>query len=172
MPDDGGNHSTEAQMSCGRLDAEAAAMFAEVQRADTKATTLCGLIGGLLALDAVVLSAISKHACLPVAALMGASVLLGAALVLALLVIRPVLPPGGKLRTFACVAVGSGHTGTARLDSSVAEADRHLLMQTDRLALFTTLAQRKYRIIRWAVDITTAALTLAAAGLLILSVTI
>ncbi|UUU23751.1 Pycsar system effector family protein [Streptomyces sp. DSM 40750] len=172
MPDPGGNVSADEQVRCSRLEAEAAGMFAEVQRADTKAATLCGLIGGLLAVDAMVLSAVWKSTWMPVAALVGAAVLLGVALIMTMWAIRPVLPPGGRLRTFACSAADPGRTETAGADPVMPEADRHQQMQAERLALFTTLAQRKFTILRWAVDVTAAALTMAGAGLLILYITI
>lgn len=40
----------------GRLKGHAERAFVEVQRADTKATALCGIAGGLLAAGAAVLS--------------------------------------------------------------------------------------------------------------------
>ncbi|MGW6888127.1 hypothetical protein [Streptomyces chartreusis] len=162
MPDARGNFSEDEQLERGRREAEAAAMFTEVQRADTKATTLCGVIGGLLAIDAAVLSVVPKSAWMSVTALAGAAVLLGVALVLAICAIRPVLPRGGRLRVFLC-------SGT---ESRRPPVDRQLRVQAERLELFTALAQRKFRIVRWSVDVTATALAVAGAGLLVLYITV
>ncbi|WP_062644569.1 Pycsar system effector family protein [Streptomyces maremycinicus] len=172
MPDTGENSRADEQVNCTRLEGEAAGMFTELQRADTKATALCGLIGGLLAVDAMALSAVSESPRMPVAALVGAAVLLGVALMMTMVAIRPALPPGGRLRAFVCSVAHSGPPETAERNPAALEADRHLLLQAERLALFTTLAQRKFRILRWAVDVTAAALTMAGTGLLILYITI
>lgn len=162
MPDAGGNFSEDERSDRSRLEAEAAAMFTEVQRADSKATTLCGVNGGLLAIDATVLSVVPKHAWIPVTALVGAALLLGVALILAMSAIRPVLPRDGRLRVFT-------RSGT---ESRRPRADQRLRMQEERLALFTALAQRKFRIVRWSVDVTAVALAVAGAGLLLLYVTV
>lgn len=99
---DTGEGFTSADCRDSRRFGDAAAeMFVEVQRSDTKATTLCGVTGGLLAVDAAALSAAPRPSWLPGAALACAAVLLGIALVVALSAIRPVLPRRGGLRTFA-----------------------------------------------------------------------
>jgi hypothetical protein len=151
-----------------RLRDEAAGMFTEVQRADTKATTLCGLAGGLLAVDAAALSTMSRSAWLAVAVLAVSGVLLGVALIMAMTAIRPVLPREGRLRIFACSASGLCRADARLPADAMTVSVGHLRAEAERLALFTVLAQRKFRAVKWAVDFTTSALVMAGFGLLIL----
>ncbi|WP_318218762.1 Pycsar system effector family protein [Streptomyces sp. SCL15-6] len=142
-------------------------MFTEVQRADTKATTLCGVAGGLLAVDAAVLSGVPKSAWLPVAALVSAAVFLGLALFMAMVAIRPVLPREGGLRAFA--SPFRRHRASESLHTaSVAGMDEQVCTETERLELFMALAHQKFRAVKWAVDFTATALFVAGIGLLLL----
>ncbi|WP_158806205.1 MULTISPECIES: Pycsar system effector family protein [Streptomyces] len=172
MSEPSGNSGAHGPVWCSRLEPEADGMFQELQRADMKAAILCGLIGGLLTADAALLSTMPKSAWVPMTALVGVAGLLGAALMMTMWAIRPVLPPDGKLRIFACLTATPGRAETAEADAVAPEADRHQLLQAERLALFTTLAQRKFRILRCAVDVTMAALSVSGAALLILYITI
>jgi hypothetical protein len=169
VPDTGGSFSLADYLHW--LGTETAVMFTEVQRADTKATTLCGVAGGLLAVDAAVLSGVAKSGWLPVAALACAAVFLGMALVMAMSAIRPVLPRDGRLRVLAW----SAPRGCNRLEEMsafpVMSGGERLRAEAERLALFTALARRKFRAVVWAVDFITTALILAGFGLLILYVT-
>lgn len=172
MPEAGGTVGSDDQSGCARLAAEADAMFVEVQRADTKATALSGLVGGLLAADVTLASTVPRTAWAPITALLGAAVLFGAALVMSLHVIRPVLPRGGRLKTFACPVPASGPPRRTGADDGAPEAVRHVRMQSERLALFTALAERKFRIVRGAVDIAASGIIVAGAGLLLLYITV
>ncbi|ATW46679.1 hypothetical protein CGZ69_00155 [Streptomyces peucetius subsp. caesius ATCC 27952] len=146
------------------------AMFVEVQRADTKATALCGVTGGLLAVVAgtALSTPVGSSWMLGVAlALVGA--LLGAALVLALRALRPVFPKDDRLvwqgsllrQGSACV-----HAPTAFVLCRVSSAEGRPC-EAERLALLTALARRKFRAISGSVDLTVAALGVAGLGLLL-----
>ncbi|MFF1263561.1 Pycsar system effector family protein [Streptomyces sp. NPDC058321] len=141
-------------------------MFVEVQRSDTKATTLCGVTGGLLAVDAAALSTVPRASWLPVAALACAAVLLGTALVVALSAIRPVLPRRGGLRTFAGPVPEQGRAEEVVSTFSAMGSGQRVLAEAERLVLFAGLAQRKFRAVKWAVDLTATALGMAGIGLL------
>nr|WP_143657489.1 Pycsar system effector family protein [Streptomyces sp. alain-838] len=155
-----------------RLRSEAAGMFAEVQRADTKATALCGVAGGLLAVDAAVLSGSSTSAGLPVAALALAAVLLGLALCMAMAAIRPVLPREGGLRTFTGPPPPRHRVSQEQRVASLAQGvDEQLRLEAERLELFMSLAHHKFRAVKWAVDFTATALIVAGIGLLLLYLT-
>ncbi|MFE2471659.1 Pycsar system effector family protein [Streptomyces mirabilis] len=147
-------------------------MFVEVQRADTKATTLCGVAGGLLAVDAAVLSSVPRSDWLPVAALACAAILLGLALVVAMSAIRPVVPRGGELRAFAGAVPGQGRPEEVLSAFSVMSAGEHLRAEAERLVSFAALAQRKFRAVKWAVDFTAAAVAVAGIGLLSLYISV
>lgn len=98
-----GCHSYVASLQ--KLDGRA---LAEVQRADTKATTLCGVAGGLLALS---VAALAQKTGIPLGAVFGlaaSSLLLVAAVGAALLALRPVLPRGGLRRVLTEGSCGHG----------------------------------------------------------------
>ncbi|MEU9705246.1 hypothetical protein [Streptomyces sp. NPDC047981] len=124
-------------------------MFVEVQRADTKATALCGVAGGLLALVA------GMWVSSPVRGLVGPVLLVVAGLLVAavgaaLMALRPVLPRGV---------------------SSAWEADGDpeglIRQEAGRMAVFERLSRRKFGAVRWSVDLVIAALAVAGLGLLI-----
>ncbi len=169
MPVDGG--SSESAEFLHRLRDEAAAMFTEVQRADTKATTLCGVAGGLLAVDAAVLSGVHTSAWLPMTALACAAVFLGLALLMAMVAIRPVLPREGGFRTFARLPPDGRRAGEGQPAASAVRVDEQMRAETARLELFVSLAHRKFRAVKWAVDFTATALIVAGIGLLLLYLT-
>ncbi|MFD6279480.1 hypothetical protein ACFWFI_28525 [Streptomyces sp. NPDC060209] len=154
-----------------RLRDEAMAMFTEVQRADTKATALCGVAGGLLAVDAAVLAAVPRSERLVTAVLAVSGVLLGAALIMGMTAIRPVLPRGNRLRVFACSASGLCRADVRLPAGAMAVLSGHLRAETERLELFTLLAQRKFRAVKRTVDFIASALVVAGFGLLILYIT-
>ncbi|MEV8597616.1 hypothetical protein [Streptomyces sp. NPDC052012] len=154
-----------------RLGAEAAGMFMEVQRADTKATALCGVAGGLLAVDAAVLPSMPRSSWVPLTALACAAVFLGMALVAAMFALRPVLPRGGELKVFAWSAPCCSRPEEGVPGFPVMSVRECLRAEAERLALFKVLAQRKFRAVKWAVDLTTTALAVAGFGLLILYIT-
>ncbi|MFG2116669.1 hypothetical protein ACGFRB_29205 [Streptomyces sp. NPDC048718] len=159
----------EGALSCevvGRIRTRAAELFVEVQRADTKATVLCGLDVALLA---VVVAA------LPVAAEAGwvvrttlAVMCAGAAsaLVAALLALRPVLPGGTALTGM------DGPCPDEVPEAVVAVAEWQAaggLYRADawNVARLAALAHRKFRIIKVAVDLTVVTLGVAGIGVLI-----
>jgi hypothetical protein len=146
-------------------------MFVEVQRADTKATTLCGVAGGLLAVDAAALSSVPRSGRLAIAVLACVAVLLGAALVAALSAIRPVVPRGGEFRSFAVADREEERSGNALAAFAVRNADERARMEAARLALYSGLAQRKFRAVKWAVDLTATAAGVAGIGLLSVYIT-
>jgi hypothetical protein len=158
-----------ATCSVGRrwLEAKAAEMFTEVQRADTKAASLCGVAGGLLAVDAAALSTLPSSRHFLGTVLAGVAVLLGMSLVAALSAIRPVLPRGGRLRVFAHCAVDCSRPADVLSAFAAMNADGPVRAEAERLALLTALAGRKFRAVRWAVDLTATAVTLAGIALLI-----
>ncbi|MFF0478527.1 hypothetical protein [Streptomyces sp. NPDC004284] len=131
------------------LRARSAELFVEVQRADTKATALCGVAGGLLALVAGVW--VSSPVGGPVGpVLVVVAVLLGAAVGAALMALRPVLPRG----------VGFGWEGGGDLEGLIRQ-------EAGRMAVFEELVRRKFGAVRWSVDLVVAALAVAGLGLLI-----
>jgi hypothetical protein len=167
VPDIGEDFSSTGLMGRHWLEAKAAEMFTEVQRADTKATALCGVAGGLLAVDAAAVSALPSAGGLLAAVLAGVAVLLGMSLVAALSAIRPVLPRGGRLRLFARSAVDCSRSEEVLSAFVAMSVDGPVRVEAERLALLTALAGRKFRAVRRAVDFTAAAVTLAGIGLLI-----
>ncbi|MFF3606740.1 hypothetical protein [Streptomyces sp. NPDC002463] len=131
------------------LRARSAELFVEVQRADTKATALCGVAGGLLALVAGVwVSSPAGGSVGPV--LVVVAVLLGAAVGAALMALRPVLPR----------RVGFGWEAGGDLEGLMRQ-------EAGRMAVFEGLARRKFGAVRWSVDLVVAALAVAGLGLLI-----
>lgn len=122
-----------AGLSAGqRLRAEAAEVFTEVQRADGKGTTLCGVTGGLLTVDAAVLSSAPKGSWLPVAALACTAALLGVTLIAAVSAIRPVLPRSGGFKVLACPTAGSARPEEALSVITVMTVDEHLRTEAER----------------------------------------
>ncbi|MFD7408581.1 Pycsar system effector family protein [Streptomyces sp. NPDC059866] len=166
MADAGGGFIPVDCLGCRRLGDAAAEMFVEVQRSDTKATTLCGVTGGLLTVDAAALSTVPWSRWLPVAALACAAALLGMALVVALFAIRPVLPRRGGLRTFAGPVPEQGGAEDIVSAFSAMGSGQRVLAEAEQLVLFARLAQRKFRAVRWAVDLTATAVGMAGIGLL------
>ncbi|MGW4393318.1 Pycsar system effector family protein [Streptomyces sp. NPDC004685] len=148
-----------------RLRAMAADMVVELQRADAKATALCGAAGGLLAAGVAMLSGVNAPRGLVVALLLASS-LLAAAVGAALWALRPVLPrtdaPGELL--------GLRRGADARpLVASIAEMSsaRQQHLEEKRLSVMAVLARRKFRAIRLAVDLVVVGLAVAGIGLLI-----
>ncbi|MFD4231400.1 hypothetical protein [Streptomyces sp. NPDC058545] len=149
-----------------RLRSMAADMVIELQRADSKATALCGAAGGLLAAGVAMLSGIGAAPWVLVMALLSASVLLAISVGAALLALRPVLPrtasPGALLGGRRGVDIGPLVTSCVRLS-----AEDQLRLEEERLAVLAALARRKFRAVRVAVDLVVGALTVAGIGLLI-----
>ncbi|MFD6935367.1 hypothetical protein ACFWAP_04305 [Streptomyces goshikiensis] len=140
-------------------------MFVEVQRADTKATALCGVTGALLAIvagTALSTPVDSTRLLSAAAALVGT--LFGAALVSALIALRPVFPKDDGLlwrEEFVGGGSGSGHASLPAPRPTNSAAGR------EREAALTTLARRKFRAIKVAVDLTVAAISVAGSALLL-----
>ncbi|MGI5401483.1 Pycsar system effector family protein [Streptomyces sp. CA-135486] len=145
-------------------------MFVEVQRADGKATALCGVAGGLLAFDAAALSALSEAAWVLAAALAFASGLLGLAVGAALLAIRPVLPKDSALTGLEGICSDGAIEDVVAALKAMSLEDQ-LRVEALRLSMLAILARRKFRAIKVAVDCTVAALLMAGIGLLITFIT-
>ncbi|WP_073502806.1 Pycsar system effector family protein [Actinacidiphila paucisporea] len=171
MPDTVEHFTPAAFPDHRQLGDAAAAMFVEVQRADTKATTLCGVAGGLLAVGAAALSSVARSGWVAVAVLACAAVLLGAALVTALSAIRPVVPRGGEFRSFAGAGQEEERPGHTLAAFGVTNSSERARVEAERLALYSGLAQRKFRAVKWAVDLTATALGVAGIGLLSVYIT-
>lgn len=169
MPD--GNSTWACPLSCRRVEDAAARVFVEVQRADTKATTLCGVAGALLAVDAAALSRVPASGWMSVAVLACAAVLLGVALVVALSAIRPVVPREGRLRLFAGSAPARGGPEEVVSAFSGMSADEYVRAEAERLMVLAGLAQRKFRAVKWSVDFTASAVAVAGIGLLSIYIT-
>lgn len=145
-----------------RLQEHAERAFVEVQRADTKATALCGIAGGLLAAGVAVLSSADGMPLLAVISLVLMCLLLMAAIGASLLTLRPAVPRSGlraELMSEAVVHHQVGVSATAR-----GELERHV--ETHRLEVLAWLADRKLRAARLAVDFALAALLMAGMCLL------
>lgn len=154
------------QGAADRMRARTGELFVEVQRADSKATVVCGLAGGLLAVGVAALSTVGSSAWPAKIAFALACGGLAAALVAALLALRPVLPrdrtltgldgpcPGKDPDAVVAALAFLDHQGQVRADA----------FQVARLA---ALAHRKFKIIKLAVDLTIITLGLAGMGLLI-----
>jgi hypothetical protein len=141
-------------------------MFVEVQRADTKSTALCGVTGALLAITAgTALSTPvgSSHLLSAAVALVGT--LLGAALVSALTALRPIFPKDDGL-VWREEFVG-GESGSMHASASIARRAANCTELSEREAALTTLARRKFRAIKVAVDLTVAAISMAGLVLLL-----
>jgi hypothetical protein len=148
------------------LRERAADAFTEVQRADTKATALCAVAGGLLTVDVAVLSQVGSRSWLLVCGLAVVCVLLGVAVGVALRVLRPVVPKAGLCEE---LAVGTGARDAETFVSAATEVSLGVerRMAAGRLWMLTALADRKLRAVRVAVDLVLAALIMAGLGLLI-----
>ncbi|MHB6911584.1 hypothetical protein [Streptomyces sp. DB-54] len=145
-----------------RLQRHAERAFVEVQRADTKATTMCGVAGGLLAAGIAVLSTAHGMPLLAVISLVLMCLLLLAAIAASLLTMRPVVPRSGlraELMSEAVVHCQVGVSAAAR-----GELEQHV--ETRRLEVLAWLADRKFRAARLAVDFALAALLMAGMCLL------
>ncbi|MEU7085454.1 Pycsar system effector family protein [Streptomyces achromogenes] len=141
-------------------------MFVEVQRADTKATALSGVIGALLAITAgTALSTPLNSSRMLSVAMVLVGTLLGAALVSALMVLRPIFPKDDGLVWRGEFA--DGRSGSRHLSTSVPRSPANCHELPDREAALTTLARRKFRAIRVAVDLTVAAISVAGLVLLL-----
>ncbi|MET9830405.1 hypothetical protein ABZ078_14030 [Streptomyces sp. NPDC006385] len=145
-----------------RLQGHAERAFVEVQRADTKATALCGIAGGLLAAGIAVLSSTRGMPPIGVFSLVLMCLLLMAAIGAALLALRPVVPRAGlhtELMDEALVHHRVGVSTAAR-----GELERHA--EGRRLQMLAWLADKKLRAARLAVDLALAALLMAGMCLL------
>ncbi|MBT2508515.1 hypothetical protein J7I98_22020 [Streptomyces sp. ISL-98] len=143
----------------------AADMVVELQRADAKATALCGAAGGLLTAGVAMLSGVDAPRGLVVALLL-ASLLLAAAVGVALWALRPVLPRAGASGELLGLrrGVDAGPLVASFAEMSCA-SQQHL--EEKRLSVMAVLARRKFRAIRLAVDLVVVALAMAGIGLLI-----
>ncbi|QDN74657.1 hypothetical protein FNV64_02035 [Streptomyces sp. S1A1-7] len=162
---DNGGPGTAHQQHADWLRARTADAFTEVQRADTKATALCGAAGGLLTVGMAALSQVGDCSWVLVVGLGLGCSFLAAALCAALWVIRPVLPRGSFLAELAFLADDDAEA----LGGSVSGMSREEQLRVDVFRLWNlgTLAHRKFRIARVAVDLIAAAHLLAGMGLLI-----
>ncbi|MEU0051861.1 hypothetical protein [Streptomyces sp. NPDC006309] len=141
-------------------------MFVEVQRADTKATALSGVTGALLAITAgtALSTPVNSSRMLSVAmALVGT--LLGAALVSALMALRPIFPKDDGL-VWREEFVG-GRSASRHSSAPVPRRPANCNELPEREAALTTLARRKFRAIKVAVDLTVAAISVAGLVLLL-----
>lgn len=139
--------------------------FIEVQRADTKATTLCGVAGGLLALSVAVLSQAWSVSRVMVWSLVVVCLLLAASVGVALLALRPVMPAVGL---HAELADGwNPHDGQRPAsDGSPVGATTKRRREERRLWVLSRLADRKLRLVRFAGDLILVTLPVAGMGLL------
>ncbi|WP_329027140.1 Pycsar system effector family protein [Streptomyces sp. NBC_00690] len=153
-----------------KLGTRGAEMFMEVQRADGKAAALCAVAGGLLAVAGAGMSGLAANSGLLMAVLACSCVLLGSALVAALLAIRPVLPSGRALTGLERVSAGSAAEEIVAAFHAMSCRD-HLQLEADRLSLLAGLAARKFWAIKVSVDLIVAAILVAGIGLLITYVT-
>ncbi|MFH9009017.1 Pycsar system effector family protein [Streptomyces afghaniensis] len=148
-----------------RLRAMAADMVVELQRADAKATAVCGAAGGLLTVGVAMLCGVDAPQGLVVAFLLASS-LLAAAVGTALWALRPVLPRTGAPGELLGLRRGAD---AGLLVASFAEMSsaRQQHLAEKRLAVMAVLARRKFRAVRLAVDLVVVALAMAGIGLLI-----
>lgn len=145
------------------LGERADAAFTEVQRADTKATALCGVAGGLLTLSLTVLVQAQGRSWVLLYGLAAVCVLLTGAVVVALGALRPVLPRAGLFAVLAAEA-GCGDGGE---HGCPAVWEGTLPPSVRRLQVMAALAGRKLRAVRLAVDLVRVALVVAGLALLI-----
>ncbi|MFG2944675.1 hypothetical protein [Streptomyces adustus] len=145
-----------------RLQGRTERAFVEVQRADTKATALCGIAGGLLAAGIAVLSSTRDMPMIGMFLLVLMCLLLMASIGAALLALRPAVP-GVGLRAELVGETAVGHRIGV---SAVARVELEQHAETRRLHVFAWLADRKLRAARLAVDFALAALLMAGMCLL------
>ncbi|WP_405939244.1 hypothetical protein OG338_23820 [Streptomyces sp. NBC_00726] len=145
-----------------RLRGHAERAFVEVQRADTKATALCGIAGGLLAAGVAVLSATPGMPPVAVASLVLMCLLLMAATGAALLALRPAVPRTGLYTELMREALAHHRAGANT--AARGELERHV--EGRRLHVLAWLADRKLRTARLSVDFALAALLMAGMCLL------
>ncbi|MEV0036857.1 hypothetical protein [Streptomyces sp. NPDC050804] len=145
-----------------RLQGHADRAFVEIQRADTKATTLCGIAGGLLTAGVAVLSSTDGMPLLTTILLVLTCLLLIAALGAALLTLRPAVPRSGLGAELMSDAVVHHRVGVS--EAAHGELERHV--EANRLQVLAWLADRKLRAARLSVDFALAALTMAGMCLL------
>ncbi|MET8289508.1 hypothetical protein ABZV80_30355 [Streptomyces sp. NPDC005132] len=156
-----GCHACAAAAAVKERDGRA---FAEVQRADSKATTVCGVAGGLLALSATALSQRTNVSGVTAAMLSIECHLLVAAVGVALLALRPVLPRGGLRGELASLYGQHGCDSSA--GSSLTDGNSRRGGEELRLRALSQLADRKLRLVRLAGDLVLVALPVAGMGLL------
>ncbi|MDF3292358.1 hypothetical protein P3G67_24600 [Streptomyces sp. RB6PN23] len=145
-----------------RLKGHAERAFVEVQRADTKATALCGIAGGLLAAGVAVLSSAHGMPMIGMYSLVLMCLLLMAAIGAALLALRPMVPRAGLHTALMGEAVVHHRVGVST--ASRGELERQV--EVHRLQVLAWLADRKLRAARLAVDFALAALLVAGMCLL------
>lgn len=145
-----------------RLQGQAERAFVEVQRADTKATALCGIAGGLLAAGVAVLSSADDMPLIAVFSLVLMCLLLIAAIGAALLALRPMVPTAGLHTKLMGEAVVHHRVDV----SAAARRELERRVEARRLQVFARLADRKLRTARLSVDFTLAALVMAGMCLL------
>jgi hypothetical protein len=152
---------TAPQLEAQRLRGRAERAFTEVQRVDTKATALCGVAGGLLAIAVAVLSGV--HVMLPallVSLILMCSLLI-AAVGAALLALRPVVPKTG----LSAELVGEADLQRSSVPwAALGSVEQYL--EARQLQVLARLADKKLRSVRLAVDLVLAALFVAGMGLL------
>ncbi|MGW7359974.1 Pycsar system effector family protein [Streptomyces sp. NPDC054802] len=149
-----------------RLASRSGEMFVEVQRADGKAAALSAVAGGLLAVVGASQAALPQERYLASAALAGSCIILGAALVAALLAIRPVLPRGNALTGLEGTYAGPAVEDVVAAFQAMRSTDL-VRAEADRLSLRAGLARKKYRAIKVSVDLIITAILVAGCGLLI-----
>lgn len=148
------------------LREHAGAAFAELQRADAKATAVCGIAGGLLT---VCIGMLSRLGGLPwplMSMLVLACLLLAGGVSAALWVLRPVAPQMG-LRRELVGGTDAPDVEAFTIAASRRNAEAEQRAQARRLWMLAHLAGRKLRMIRLAVDLVVMATVLAGTGLLI-----
>jgi hypothetical protein len=140
-------------------------MFVQVQRADGKATALCGVTGGLLAVSAAGLPTLAHMGWMAVDVVVCTCALLSLGLAASLSALRPVLPEGNMLTGLEAICSGDTAEDVLAACELMTSLD-HLRVEASRLATLAGLARRKYRAIKASVDLTVAALLVAGMGLL------
>ncbi|MFJ4518976.1 hypothetical protein [Streptomyces sp. NPDC088816] len=162
--EDGAGGTAGADGQTLRLRAMAADMMVELQRADTKATAVCGAAGGLLAVGVAVLSGVNVPRRLGLA-LLAASLLLTSAAGVALWALRPVLPRSGAPGELLGLRRGSDAGLLVASFSGMSSARRQHSAE-NRLSVMAVLARRKFRAVRLAVNLVLVAMMVAEIGLL------
>jgi hypothetical protein len=145
-----------------RLQGHAERAFVEIQRADTKATALCGIAGGLLVAGVAVLSSADGMPQLTAILLVPMCLLLMAAIGAALLTLRPSVPRSGLHAELISEAIVHQQTGV----NAVAQGELERHVEARRLQVLAWLADRKLRAVRLSVDFALAALAMAGMCLL------